>query len=776
MISFILAFLTGDLWLQTFSHLPSTMTLFYLSLLSVISSLLLKKYYQFSYIPFAFLCGFLYSVWYAHSILSWTIKHEHEGKPLQITGIITSIPITGKYGTQFEFYVEKMKYLNSITYPNSTIKLTWPDPLQTTSTDMSKLKMGDTWQLLIRLKRIHGTQNPSAFDYEAWAFQKGIRATGSVINHSYNKMISHPVFSSLIHKLRRQLYEKIILYSPHTQTSPWLMGLIMGERRGISQENWQVLRNTGTNHLMVIGGLHIGILAAFTHFIISWLWRRIPNGVFIAPAQYVGTCAALFIAIIYSSLSGFSIPTQRASIMLTVFSIAILSNRKIKAWNAWSLALFCVLLFNPMSVLIESFWLSFGTIALIIYGMSHRLFPSGIWWKWGRVQWIIGIGLIPLTLMLFQECSLVSFIANTIAIPWLGFTILPLCFLSAVFLTIYPAIGGLLLLLADKSLSGLWLFLSWISHFHFSSLKIIVPNIFIFLILMLGFILMLLPAGVPGRWLGFIWILPVLLYKPVKPQTGEYWLTLLDVGQGLSAVIQTKSHILVYDAGPKFDASIDMGESIVIPYLRTMNTKKLDMLMISHADNDHIGGAPAILQAFPQTHVKTSAPEHIHSPRVSNCKSGEEWVWDDVHFTLLYPMETWVNSRNDNSCVLLIDNGHHKTLLTGDIEKYAETTLLTYLPEKLKTDIIIAPHHGSKTSGSPKFISAVNPEIVLYATGYRNRYHFPHQSVITAYDNIHAKSFNTVDTGSIQFKMTKEKEISSPDCYRFNHKKYWFDS
>jgi competence protein ComEC len=353
-----------------------------------------------------------------------------------------------------------------------------------------------------------------------------------------------------------------------------------------------VLRNTGTNHLMAIAGLHIGIMAGIAHAVVSYAWRFAPALLLRMPAQIAGACAALFMAVIYSLLAGFSIPTQRACIMLAAFICALLSRRKINAWHAWALALLIVLLVNPLSILTDSFWLSFGTIALIIYGMSGRLAPKGHWWKWGRVQWVIGVGLMPLSLLLYQQTSLVSFLANSIAIPWLGFLILPFCFLSAILLLIAPNMAALSLYFADKSLAVLWFVLTWFSQLNFAVWMQVIPNNFVLFTTVVAFLLLLLPSGMPGRWLGVFWLLPLLLYQSEKPKIGEIWATVLDVGQGLSVVVQTHSHMLVYDAGPKMNG-VDAGENIVLPYLRTLLTKKIDMLVISHGDNDHIGGGCA---------------------------------------------------------------------------------------------------------------------------------------------------------------------------------------
>lgn len=752
MLTFILAFLAGDLTLQTFSSLPSLTLIFGITIIVIIICFYFKRY-----LPLAFMLGFAYTAWYAHNILSWELPKELEGKPHLVTGCVASIPVTDYKQVHFLFALENTSALIRLSAQN------FPQLFH----------VGDKWQLQVRLKRIHGSQNAGAFDYEAWAMQKGLRASGSIISSVENKFLSHHWYHFPIAQIRERLLVKMQKHLPDSVGSPWLIALVIGERIGIKPDDWQVLRNTGTNHLMAIAGLHIGMIAGFAHTLVSIVWRCIPTLVLLFPAQLAGGCAALFTAFLYSALAGFSIPTQRACIMLTVFIIALLLRRNISAWTAWSLAMILVLLLNPLSVLTESFFLSFATIALIIYGMSARLAPTGWWWKWGRVQWVIGLGLIPITLALFQECSLVSFLANSVAIPWLGIFILPFCFLSGIFLFLYEPFGAILLFIASKSLAGLWCVLSWFSHFHFAAWQQAIPNTGIFLLTVLAFILLLIPAGMPGRWLGMLWLLPLVLYQYPTPEKGNFWLTLLDVGQGLSVVVQTKSHVLVYDAGPKYSENFDMGASVVVPYLRTNGTKTLDMLVVSHGDNDHIGGAPFIIHSLPVTMIKTSVPEKITNHTAELCLAGTAWEWDGVKFDFIYPTVNELHLGNDSSCVLRVSNGTHAILLTGDVEKFAEKQMLQKVPQYLPASILIAPHHGSKTSGVEQFVNAVHPSYVLYATGYRNRYHFPHVSVVRSYTEMNSQQFSTAECGEIQFRLDRNKMIAPPLLYRTEKQRYW---
>jgi competence protein ComEC len=760
MLLFTFAFLSGDLFLQTFSYLPNRQIFFVL----VLILLLLKKYRKLVLMLFAFILGFYWTNWFAASLLSWQLPKHMETRPVLATGYIASIPAVENQQTNFVFFLKTLQIKQDSYAVNRFIKLSWRQPVP-------DLNSGDQWQLWVRLKRIHGVQNPGGFDYEAWALQNQLRAAGYVITQYNNRKLSHDWFHYPMNQVRQLLQKKIVHDLP--QISPWLIALIIGERQGVPAQDWQILRRTGTNHLMAIAGLHIGIIAGFVFLLTSIVWKRIPYLLLKLPAQQAGWCAAFMAAIAYSALAGFSIPTQRACLMLSIFFVIFLLKRKLNPWNSWSLAVLIVLFINPLSVLTQSFWLSFGTIALIIYCMNGRLSPRGLWWKHGRIQWIIGVGLIPISLLLFQECSFISFIANTIAIPWLGFLILPLCFASAICYFIFPWLGKLLLIIADKNLALLWMILHWLSELKMSFIAYYIPDYFIFISILFAFIFLLYPAGFPGRWLGILWLLPLFSYQTAKPAHGEVWLTVLDVGQGLATVVQTQSHLLVYDTGAKF-LEHDMGESVVLPFLRTLQAKQIDMLVISHGDNDHIGGAQSIMDHLKMKAIRTSTPEKISHTTTTYCLTGQAWHWDGVDFKFIYPTAADLHLGNDSSCVLRISNQQHTILLSGDIEKYAEKKLMTSEKDQLAADILLAPHHGSKTSGLADFIAAVHPAFVIYATGYLNRYHFPHASIVQSYSAISAQQLNTAETGAIQFKLNPKLGISV-ESYRVKNKHFWYD-
>lgn len=757
---FALAFLLGILLLQNFTILPDKKWIWIVLIFALI--LLRQRYLRWFA---ACALGFVWCLWYVHSQVSWTLPKNWEGKNLIVTGHIATIPVVENHRVAFLFKLKKIQYENSMQVASSLLRLTWQG-------DVQKLHVGDVWRLTVRLKRIHGLMNPGSFDYEAWALQEGIRAQGYVHTRAESKLLNHHPYYYLLARVRQYLKEKIEKNLPATPTSPWILALTVGERHGISPENWEVLRNTGTNHLMAIAGLHIGFMSGFAYTMVFWLWRQFPRLVYKIPAQHAGSIAALIMALMYSALAGFLLPTQRACIMLTVFLVIVLLRRKILAWHAWSLALILVLLMNPLSVLTESFWLSFVAVAAIILGMRGRLLPRGWWWQWGRTQWVIGLGLLPFSIWLFQQYSLVSFFANSIAIPWVGFLIVPLS-LFGVFLLLFSAkLGGMILLLADKLLSWLWVILAWFSHLSWGSWYQAMPNHWILLAACFGVILMLLPSGFPGRLLGLLGFLPLIFHSTPTLTGGEVRLTLLDVGQGLATVVQTQHHILVFDAGPKLSPNFDMGESVVIPYLRTLGVKQIDMLVVSHGDNDHVGGAEAILKRLRVMTVKTSVPEQLSFSQATYCLRGESWDWDGVNFRFLYPSIENLNLGNNSSCVLRITHGNKHILLTGDIEKYAENYLWDTERQILSANIIVAPHHGSKTSAADHFLQAVSPQIVLFPVGYRNRYHFPNEWVVKKYDALGVKKMDTAQAGAIEIRVANNN-IARPISYRALHHHYW---
>jgi competence protein ComEC len=758
MRSWTIAFALGIVLLQQFSVLPAMHWVFTACALAFLLFYTGKKYWIYLRLLVAVLLGATWALTFGH----WqnTTKLTVEGEPVLITGYIHSIPVSETHGIGFLFSLTSLASRPT----HGVIKLM-------ASNSNLAFHVGDEWQFTAKLKKPYGTMNPGGFDYEAYAFTSNIIANGYISDKQPQKLLSHHWYHQPLNRVREYFSRKISQNLPATKTSPWITALAIGERHDIPAEEWQVLRNTGTNHLMAIAGLHIGFIALLAHQLITFLWRRLSSASLNIPAQHAGAIAALIAALLYSAMAGFSIPTQRACIMLAAFLTTLLSRRKPLSWQGWSVALLAIVLINPLTVLSESFWLSFASVALIIYCMSGRLAPEGLWWKVGRIQWIIAIGLVPFSIWLFQQCSFISFIANSVAIPWVGFLVAPLSFFGTLLMPVSVTLSTYLLIFADKLLSLLWIFLSWCAHLPNVVWYQVIDDKLTLITASVAIFFLLLPAGFPGRCFSIIFALPLILFTPLTPAANNVWLTVLDIGQGLSAVIQTQHHVLVFDTGPRLSANYDMGESVVVPFLHTLAVKKIDMLVISHGDNDHIGGSGAVLRNFPVMAIKTSVPELL--PKAEYCLQGMKWNWDDVDFEFLYPTPATLHLDNNSSCVLRITIGDRHILLTGDIEQLAEKSLLAGYKNALPATILIAPHHGSKTSANENFISSVNPQYVLFPIGYRNRYHFPNKTVVEKYEKHHVMMLDTASSGAIKFEVGGDKAMIQPSLYRVEHRHYW---
>jgi len=464
---------------------------------------------------------------------------------------------------------------------------------------------------------------------------------------------------------------------------------------------------------MAISGMHISLVAGSFYWIVSFLWRRVARFCLWIPAQQVGAGAGLFAAIIYAAMAGFSIPTQRALLMVSVVLINKLLRKPLALWHSLIVALFLIVLINPLAVLSTGFYLSFSAVFIILYAVSGRLNKSGLWWKFARVHGVMTIGLIPVSLALFQQTSLFALFANVLAIPWVSFFVLPFALCGSLFALMTPAWAYYLLRIADSSLSLLWLVLEFLTRYaHFFIWHHAILDPWILAATVMAVLLVLAPRAWPARSLAVCYCLPLLFLPAAKPVQGEAWFTLLDVGQGLAAVVRTQQHTLVFDTGPKFSRDFDAGKAVLLPFLRSRAVSYVDTLVVSHSDNDHIGGARSLLEAMPLGTIMSSEPKWFQPREANLCTAGTHWQWDGVDFEFLYPLPDNYGFNNDSSCVLKVTTGSHSVLLTGDIEKYAEASLLKHAKIALKADILVAPHHGSRTSSSEAFVQAVHPRYV----------------------------------------------------------------
>lgn len=711
--------------------------------------------------------GFAWAWAYAAVILSERLPAAAEGRDVVVEGVIASVPTREENRAQFEFKVTNLSQDATPLPGPGRILLNWYYP-------SAELRAGDSWRLQVRLKRPHGLRNPGSFDYEAWLFRHRIRATGYVRAGDANRLLASRWQDAPVNRLRQSLAEGITGALAQHDFAGIIQALAIGERPGISAAQWQVWTATGTNHLVAISGLHVGMVAGMAFFLVRALWARMPRLTLRWPAPKAGAVAGMIAASAYAALAGFSVPTQRTVIMIVVVMGGMLMGRNIRPSHSLALALILVLLRDPFAVLEAGFWLSFAAVAIIFYGMRERLAPKGIWWKWGRVHLLIAVGLAPLLLILFQRVSIVSPLANVLAIPWITFVVVPLSLLGSLLVLPVPAAGAFLLVLADGAMGWIWPFLESLARSDLAQWIQPAPPAWSYLPALLGTAWLLAPAGMPGRWLGGVLLAPMLLVSPPRPQAGEAWFTLLDVGQGLAAVVQTAGHALVFDAGPAAGERFDAGSAVVVPFLREHGIAQVDTLIVSHGDTDHRGGVPAVLAQTKVKRLLTSVPDKIpwRQGEVESCEAGQSWQWDGVRFEMLYPFHDQPYRGNDASCVLRVQTLKEAVLLPGDIEKRSEAALLQEEAARLPADILVAPHHGSNTSSTAAFLQAVRPRYALFAAGYRNRYGFPRPAVVARYEAEGATLLDSAQNGAITFHLGSPARLP-PETFRQEARRYW---
>ena len=761
MVKAVIAFLLGVVLLQFQARLPDPAWLWVFPLLGLAAwrwPVLHTLWWLAAGLGWAWLQG--------HLLLAQALPAALEGRDLVIEGVVASLVEQDPRRSRFVFTVEEAHDQGRLVEVPGRVRLNWyRAPVVP--------RAGERWRLKVRLKRPHGFMNPGGFDYEAWLFQRRIRALGYVRKSTDNQRL-RPASAWSLNGWRQGLRERLAQQLDQAPFRGVLTALSLGERSGITAGQWQVLRDTGTTHLMAISGLHVGLVAGFAFLLGRWLWGRSAWLCLRWPKQQAAALLALIAALAYALMAGFSIPTQRALIMLGVWVLAGLWRRNPAPAEILAAALLLVLLRDPLAVLAAGFWLSFAAVAVILYVHAGYRGGAGPWWRWGRIHVLIALGLLPLTALFFQQQSLVSPLANLLAVPWVSLLVTPLTLAGSLLSLLWPAAGGLLLNLADQAMQWLWQALAMLASWPFARLELPVAGAASLFLALAGVAVLLLPRGLPGRWLGGVMLLPLLFPRSPRPEPGEAWFTLLDVGQGLAAVVRTERRVLVFDTGPRFSAGFDTGAAVLVPFLRRQGLSRLDMLVISHADNDHIGGAESLLRALPARRVLSSRPDRLPGHPAEACRQGMQWQWDGVDFAFLHPGgKAAGRAGNDASCVLRVRAGGKTLLLPGDIEAGAERQLLARYAGRLRADILVAPHHGSRTSSSPAFARAVAPRHVLFAVGYRNRYRFPHADVSGRYRRLHALAWDSARHGALLFRLEPGRPLAAPVAWRVQAARYW---
>jgi competence protein ComEC len=797
-------FAAGAAWLQTQASLPpqSGLLLLVIAGMALLAALLLRR--QGGWRSIVALAagaglGFYWAAWLAQAAMAPQLALADEGQDIIVTGTVDSLPYRFEQGVRFNFAVEKA--LGAQVPP--LIALSWYAGFRDEVTNaVGDVQPGERWRLTVRLQRPHGNANPMGFDYEAWLLEQGVRATGYVRPQpradTPNVRLAAfvPGFGNVVESSRAALRARILRTLEGRQYGGVIVALVVGDQRAIPQSDWQVFNRTGVSHLISISGLHITMIAGLFALGAGALWRhsfftdwQLPLRL---PAQKVAALAGALAAFLYVLLAGFGVPAQRTLYMLLVVALALWLGRITSIVHVLCLALGVVVLLDPWAVLWPGFWLSFGAVATMLYATAGRttapLPQSASRWRRLRAavalgahtQYVVTVGLVPLTMLLFSQVSLVSPVANALAIPVISLVVTPLALAGS--LLPAPLSDGLLLL-AHAIVEMLAQVLEWLGARRFAVWTAPAPPVWSFCWALFGTAWLLAPRGWPHRWAGMLGWLPLLTALPSSPPPGRMWITAFDVGQGMALLVETHGHRLLYDTGPAYSLDADGASRVIVPYLRARGIARLDGVIISHSDLDHAGGAVSLLEnvqvgwlasSLFDGHPAVAARRESHRPHL-HCMAGQSWTWEGVHFAMLHPLPAShadiALKPNARSCTVKITAGKHSILLAGDIEAAQEAQLLARAADgELAADVLLAPHHGSGTSSTPAFLAAVHPGLAIFQVGHRNRYKHPKAQVYARYGEMGIARLRTDVEGAVVLEFGNSIDVTP---YRASRPRYW---
>jgi len=671
-------------------------------------------------------------------VLDAQLPQALEGRDLEIIGKVVSLPEVETRRTRFRFQID-----NTINQPKAlrgkSVQLIWHDDFTAIQPGpRTTLHAGSRWQLQVRLRAPRGLVNPGGFDAEKHALAQRIIATGSVRTKA--KVLAEPVGL----QAWRETMAQRIAATVNSPSARYIQALAVGDTRALSDADWQWLRATGLTHLVAISGFHVGMVAGGMALLAAGFWYLFPWLGRICPRPLAAALVAWIAAIVYAAAAGFALPTVRTVLMITVVVLARLFRRRIYVADSLALAALVIAVVDPLSVLAAGFWLSFAGVAWLIWCLPERAH-----WLRGflSAQMVASIGLLPLTALLFSQASAAGPLANLLAIPWWTLVVVPLSLMGTALEALWLGSGQWAWQCAAYCFELSVPPLDWLAHSRFALWWLPETRWFALPLALIAALCLLLPRGVPGKPLALLLWLPLLYPARELPKHGELQLIVFDVGQGLSILIRTAQHQLLYDTGPAVRDGFDAGERVVVPALRALGVRRLDQVIISHGDNDHAGGAKAVAAVFPNAYWQV--PPGLEWENAQPCYAGQHWQWDSVQFRFLHPELHFPYLRNESSCVLRIETAYGAVLLTGDIGQVIEQRLLTFQPEQLQADVVLAPHHGSSGSSHGAFIRATKAQLTLVSAGHNNRFGHPRTEVVQRWQQSGAEVLNTAHSGAI---------------------------
>jgi competence protein ComEC len=712
----------------------------------------------------------------AHAFAAGALAPQLEGRDVRLTGVVAAMPQRSETGLRFRLRVEAATLDGQAVRVPRLMSLGWYSgpgagtdgwELQRTAPE---LRAGERWALTARLRAPHGHINPHGFDYELWLWEQGIQATGYVRAgprddppHRIEDTWRHPV-----ERARQAVRDAIFARIADRAAAGVVAALVTGDQNAIERSDWDVFRATGVAHLMSISGLHVTMFAWLAAVLVGLAWRRSARLCLAWPAPHAASLGGLVLAAGYALFSGWGVPAQRTLLMLAAVAWLRLSGRRWPWPATWLFACALVVTADPWALMQPGFWLSFVAVGALFATDPGGTSAAG--WRSRaaallREQGVVTLALSPLTLLLFGQVSVVGLVANLVAIPWVTLVVTPLAMAGVALPLLWDG--------AAWAVQGLAWGLQALAALPWAVWSGAAPPVWAGAAGVLGGLLLAMRLPVPWRSLGIPLLLPAVLWQPPRPPAGEFELLAADIGQGNAVIVRTAGHTLVYDAGPRYSPETDAGQRVLVPLLRALD-ERVDLLVLSHRDTDHTGGAAALLAAHPGAALAGSLEEGhpLRSVRApSQCLAGQHWRWDGVDFRFLHPTGAQLAAGRPNaaSCVLRIDNGRQAALLAGDIEQPQEAALLSR-GAPLAAQVLLVPHHGSKTSSSGAFLDAVQPRWALVQAGWRNRFGHPAAPVVDRYRERHAAVIESGRCGAAWWSSADPGRVR---CEREAARRYW---